>query len=175
MRLPRLLFISVGLTSLFSAVCGGGAGEPPSGTTVKREGEPDVTYVDDDDPKMSAAKDKARSTVDQFFAALNSPKPTQSAFSVKLPIKDGEHVEHMCLTPVHFAGDKFVGLINNEPDRVTTVKLGDEAEVAKTEISNWMYVDNGKLIGGYTLRVLRDGLSAEERRKFDESVPFVIE
>ena len=38
-----------------------------------------------------------------------------------------------------------------------------------------MYVDHGKLVGGYTLRVLRDGLSPAERAEFDRSIPFKID
>ena len=38
-----------------------------------------------------------------------------------------------------------------------------------------MYVENRKLVGGYTLRVLRDAVTAAERAEFDKSVPFVVE
>jgi hypothetical protein len=42
------------------------------------------------------------------------------------------------------------------------------------EISDWMYVDNGRLVGGTTVRVLRNSASEEEGAEFDQSVPFVI-
>ena len=90
-------------------------------------------------------------------------------------VKDGEHVEHMWILPVRYESGKFYGTINNEPDQVKTVKAGDEVNVAKSEISDWMYVDTGKLKGGYTLRVLRDNMSDKEREEFDGSVPFTIE
>jgi hypothetical protein len=38
-----------------------------------------------------------------------------------------------------------------------------------------MYIDDGKLVGGETLRVLRATLSPTERADFDKSVPFVVE
>jgi uncharacterized protein YegJ (DUF2314 family) len=38
-----------------------------------------------------------------------------------------------------------------------------------------MYVENNKLVGGYTIRVLRDGLSASERADFDKEFPFKID
>jgi Uncharacterized protein conserved in bacteria (DUF2314) len=38
-----------------------------------------------------------------------------------------------------------------------------------------MYLDNRKLVGSYTLRVLRDMSSPAERAEFDKNVPFVIE
>lgn len=134
-----------------------------------------VTYVADDDPRMNAAIAKARSTVETFIAALNSPGASQSEFAVKLAFKDGAHIEHMWLSPVTVDGANFVGIVNNDPERVTNVKLGQRVTVATTEVSDWMYVDNGKLVGGETLRVLRDSLSPDERADFDKSVPFVVE
>jgi hypothetical protein len=38
-----------------------------------------------------------------------------------------------------------------------------------------MYVENRKLVGGETLRVLRDTATPAERADFDKSVPFSIE
>jgi uncharacterized protein YegJ (DUF2314 family) len=58
---------------------------------------------------------------------------------------------------------------------VSNVKIGDQATVDPESISDWMFVDNGKLVGGYTVRVLRDAMSAAEREEFDKSVPFKIE
>jgi uncharacterized protein YegJ (DUF2314 family) len=171
------------------AGCGGGKSAPGNedkhegadndsrkpGVTIQREGEPPVTYVDDDDPQMLGAIKKARSTVDQFIQALNHPKPSQSEFTVKLLIKDGKHGEHMWIAPVHYKGGKFTGEIGNDPDKVKTVKYGDTVTVAKDQISDWMYVENGKLVGGFTFRVLRDSLSKEKRRELDRSLPFRIE
>jgi uncharacterized protein YegJ (DUF2314 family) len=134
-----------------------------------------VTYVADDDPRMNAAMVKARSTVNTFIAALKSPQPGQSAFSVKMAFTDGTNTEHMWLTPVSYDGTQFQGTVNNEPEKVNTVKLGQKVTVAPSKISDWMYVENQKLVGGLTLRVLRDALTPAERVDFDKGVPFVIE
>jgi uncharacterized protein YegJ (DUF2314 family) len=134
-----------------------------------------VSYVADDDPGMNAAIEKARSNVNVFIAALKSPKAGQSAFSVKMAFTDGTNTEHMWLTPVTFDGANFQGSVNNEPEKVKTVKLGQKATVAPDKISDWMYVENRKLVGGETLRVLRATLSPTERADFDKSVPFVID
>jgi len=141
-----------------------------------RGGTPDrVIDVAQDDPKMNAAMDKARSTVGTFTAALASPKPSQKSFTVKVPFTDGTKTEHMWLSPVRFDGKKFHGTISNDPERVSHVKNGDSAEVEPSKISDWMFVDEGKLVGGYTLRVLRDSMSPAERAEFDKSVDFVVE
>lgn len=146
-----------------------------AGETVRRPGQPDIAYVAEDDAKMTAAMETARSTVDGFIAVLNKPTPAQSEFSIKLPIRDGDVVEHMWVTDVKISGDRFSGQINNEPDQVKTVRLGQNVTAAKSEISDWMYVESGKLRGGYTIRALREPLSEKERREFDRDLPFTIE
>lgn len=38
-----------------------------------------------------------------------------------------------------------------------------------------MVIERGQLIGGYTIRVLRDRMPIDERKVFDEQLPFTIE
>jgi uncharacterized protein YegJ (DUF2314 family) len=154
---------------------GCGPGEGALGTSVERSGQPAVRYVSDDDPMMAAAIEKARSTADRFIAANAAPTANQADFAVKVPVRDGEHVEHMWMIAVRHENGRLFGTINNEPLDVTTVQLGDQFQIAKNEISDWMYVDDGKLVGGYTLRALRDEMTEEDRREFDAAMPFVIE
>jgi uncharacterized protein YegJ (DUF2314 family) len=83
--------------------------------------------------------------------------------------------EHMWVQPVDFANGKFTGELANDPEFVKSVKAGQVVSAPRDEISDWMYVENGKLVGGYTLRVLRETLSSTERAEFDKSLPFRIE
>ena len=144
-------------------------------TVVERDGEPPITFVEKGDPAMASAIEKARATVDQFTAALEDPQPGQGDFSIKYPVVDGEMVEHMWLVPVRFEDGRFIGNINNEPYDVTTVKLGDEVTVAPDEISDWMYVEDNKLVGGYTIRVFRDQLNDAERKALDADLGFTVD
>jgi uncharacterized protein YegJ (DUF2314 family) len=134
-----------------------------------------VTLVAADDPKMNAAIEKARYTVNTFIIALKSHRKNEGAFSVKMAFSDGTNTEHIWLDEVRYDGTKFTGIVANDPELVKSVKIRQKASVASGEISDWMYVENGKLIGGYTLRVLRDGMSPAERAEFDKSVPFTVD
>jgi len=42
-------------------------------------------------------------------------------------------------------------------------------------ISDWLYLEDDLLVGGFTLRVIRDRMSPVERMQFDASVPFRVE
>ncbi|QDU51689.1 YegJ family protein [Gimesia panareensis] len=149
--------------------------QPRSGEMVEREGEPAITYVESDDPKMLAAIDRARETFTEFKTAFEKAGPNQSYFSVKLLIKEGEHQEHVWTTPVRFEGDEYYGTLDNEPYEIKKYVVGDEIHSPVNEISDWMYVADGKLVGGNTLRVVRDSLTKEQQEAFDLNLPFKIE
>ncbi|HTK76267.1 MAG TPA: DUF2314 domain-containing protein [Gemmataceae bacterium] len=134
-----------------------------------------VTPVAHDDPRMNAAMAKARSIVGTFISALQSPKAGQSGFSVKMEFTEGKNVEHMWLTSLSYDGRIFQGTVNNQPAKVKSVKIGQTVTVERAKISDWMFIENRKLVGGYTLRALRETLPPDERANFDKSVPFVID
>jgi len=123
---------------------------------------------------MQAALDKARSTVETIVAALKAPKPTQASFQVKKAFEDAGMTEHMWLSDVTIDGDMFSGTIGNEPQHVKNVKFGQKATVAKSEISDWMFIDDGKLAGGYSILAMRENMTPAERSSFDKSLPFKI-
>src|SRR5215469_6462755 len=112
-----------------------------------------IYRVDSGDKEMNGAMDQARKSIQQFITALQSPKANQSAFSIKKEYKQGKEAEYFWIVDVTFDGKNFHGKVDNDPEIVKNVKLGDEAIIGKDEISDWMFVENGKLVGGYTLRV----------------------
>jgi uncharacterized protein YegJ (DUF2314 family) len=134
-----------------------------------------AVFVEDDDANMKAAIDKARSTVNQFIAALQKPKKTQENFSIKMLFKDGEEGEHMWLLPVTYDGKQFTGVVNNMPEKIKTAKLKQRVTIDPDKISDWMYIENGKLVGGFTIRALHERLSPEERKEMEKTLPFKFE
>jgi uncharacterized protein YegJ (DUF2314 family) len=119
--------------------------------------------------------DKARSTVSSFVLALQSPQPGQSGFAVKMAFADGSNIEHIWLSPVSYDGKTFHGTVSNVPATVNNVKMRQQAAVPPSQISDWMYLERGKVVGGHTLRVLRDTLTPSERADFEKNVRFLDE
>ncbi len=105
-----------------------------------------------DQQEMDAAIARARTEVDEFIRELSSPTGTNHA--VKAPIEDGGETEHFWLNKVAYSNGKFEGIINNEPGIVKNVQLGQKWTIAKGEISDWMYMKDGKMYGNYTMRPL---------------------
>src|SRR5690606_31859303 len=134
-----------------------------------------VMSVPADDPEMNRSMERARAEIDTFIARLGKPTPVDRNFALKAPVEDGDDVEHFWLNDVRYREGHFEGTIGNDPALVKNVKLGDSWRVARSEISDWMFVENGRLVGGYTIRVLLDRLDAEERQALLASLDFKVE
>lgn len=134
-----------------------------------------VIMVPDHDPEMDAAIERARASVGTFISRLQAPAQGDANFAVKVPIRDGDQVEHFWLDDVRYANGVFNGKLGNEPEIVTGHKYGENVSVAQTEISDWMYVQNDVLVGGHTIRLLRQRMTPEERDRLDAEMTFRIE
>lgn len=158
-----LLFAMLGILDL-AAGCGS-----------SRPDNPPIVSVDENDAAMNGAIQRARQEVGTFIQALQNPRPNQSTFAVKKEFTEGDTSEHMWIVSPTYDGSAFRGRLDNEPGELKNVKLGDAVTISPKEISDWMYVEDDKLVGGYTIRVLRDRLSADEKREHDASLPFKFE
>lgn len=117
-----------------------------------------------DEQEMDAAIARARREVDSFIAEMSKGNGTN--FSVKAPIEDQGETEHFWLTDVVYRNGKFEGVIGNDPGIVTNVKSGQKWTVKKSEISDWMFMRNGKMYGNYTMRPLLKTMPEEEAAKY---------
>lgn len=136
-----------------------------------------VRYVENDDPQMNWAMEKARLTLGYFRKSLSSPLPLQTGFALKVRIEDDEgRAEHLWLSKVVADDDgTFVGEINNEPVYLKNLALNTRIVVEEAQVSDWMVLENRRLIGGYTIRASREALDLAEKEAFDTSMGFVID
>lgn len=143
---------------------------------VQREEEPDIYQVEDEDKAMNNAISTARQTLQQFNDALKSGADSLESFSLKVryDAPDGQG-EHIWLNEINVKNGVYTGIVNNVPDIITQVKFGDTVTINNDNISDWMYLVNNKLRGGYTLRVLMDKMSPAEKEKLQEQSRFIIE
>ena len=160
------------LLMIFSA--GAGCGRKSPSKLVGDKKDPAVV-VERDDPVMLAAMEKARETVGTFIEALRKPRAGQRNFSVKTAFRDGEEEDHLWLTDLRYEDGQFVGRISNDPELVKNVSMGDRHAVPAAEISDWMFIDEGKLVGGYSIRAVREQMPADERAEFDSDFGALIE
>ncbi|RIY11353.1 DUF2314 domain-containing protein [Hymenobacter rubripertinctus] len=148
----------------------------PTDDAVGWNADKQMYFAKSDDPEMAEAMHKSRKTVNQFLAALSSGDTIAYNFGVKaaFPIPDGTN-EHIWLTDVKASGDSIFGIIDNEPDFTTAVKFGQQVAVHKDSITDWNYTRKGKMVGGYSIRLMRSRMTKEERVQFDQQLKLVIE
>jgi uncharacterized protein YegJ (DUF2314 family) len=135
-----------------------------------------VVNVAGDDERMNWAIEKARATLHYFQNSLISPQSYQQYFSVKVLIEDGEYNEHLWLTSPSFDDEgNLYGVVGNKPVSVSSVSVNQRIGIESQFISDWMIIEGGCLIGGYTIRAIRDGLPELERLNFDRKAGLYID
>ena len=140
-------------------------------SSPKSEPQSEIYTVNNEHQLMNWAIEKAGYTLHYFEDSLADPKPYQQYFSIKVKIVDGEAVEHLWLVEPSFDSEGHLyGIVGNNPQFVSTVKANQKIGISRELISDWMIIEHGRLIGGYTIRAIRDGLSDSDLSEFDKSL-----
>jgi uncharacterized protein YegJ (DUF2314 family) len=134
---------------------------------TERENEPTIYNVESEDVEINRAIKTAKQTLTKFEKAIRSNNTNFSLFALKVKFENREKAEHIWLSNVEFKNGEYFGVVDNLPEHITEVKLGETLKIENKTITDWMYLDNSKLVGGYTIRVLRDRMSEVERKQFD--------
>jgi uncharacterized protein YegJ (DUF2314 family) len=74
--------------------------------------------------------------------------------------------EHFWLVEIQRAGGRYSGIINNEPVYAKQVKAGQRYEFGDAEISDWLFMRNGKMVGNETMRPVLKQLPKEEADEY---------
>ena len=118
--------------------------------------------IDPDDAEMVAAIEAARNTLPAFWTAFDTRPNGESDFVLKVKITDRHGAEHFWVNDITRRDGKITGTIDNDPNVVAAVKVGDRIEVREADITDWAYTRGGKMVGNRTLRVLFKKMPAAE-------------
>ena len=123
--------------------------------------------VPNEDQEMNEAKDKARASLAHFWQKLANPGPDETGFAIKVALPyGGNNTEHIWTRDIERKDGKISAVINNVPRDVKTVCLGQRIEVADTQISDWMYMRAGKIVGNYTMRPHLKRMSPQDAARY---------
>jgi uncharacterized protein YegJ (DUF2314 family) len=150
------------------------------GTEEKKASEqtedPNIVHINKDDDQMNLAKQKARDSWDHFLTVLREKTYDANNASVKLGYSTSDgNIEHIWATDLHWTAGNLYAVIANDPQKIIGMQMGDTVLVTKNKLSDWLYSVNGVMKGGYTIRVIRDQKTPEERKAFDEQFGLTIE
>jgi uncharacterized protein YegJ (DUF2314 family) len=171
----KIFLTSLVLASLTGMLCAENETTHLAGRENKSPGPPGYTMVPDNDRAVERAVSHARRHLGFFVAVMKAKKPDDSGFEVKKAFVDGNSVEHLWIGDLTWDGKNFHGRVNNKPLDVSNVRLGQKVTVAPREVTDWMFIKSGKMMGGFTTRVLYARLSPKERAEFNKEADFKIE
>ena len=115
---------------------------------------------------MNAAITEAHVTLDSFLEKARNPPAGTSNYALKVKIEDQNGIEHFWATPFSATSGGFTGIISNTPQVVRSVKEGQSYAFTREEVSDWMYMKDGKIHGGYTIRAMLPLLSKDEAAQY---------
>jgi uncharacterized protein YegJ (DUF2314 family) len=125
--------------------------------------DPPIVGVRAADAEMNAAIAHARDTLPTFWASFDAPKPTETGHALKVRFDVGVGVEHIWVSDVKKLSDgDYSGRFANEPSDLLGKNIGDQVKFKQTDISDWMFMRNEKIVGGETLRALLKSMPEEE-------------
>jgi uncharacterized protein YegJ (DUF2314 family) len=135
-------------------------------SVLKRAKRDGIAHVPQNDPDMEAAFAQARASLDVFLGLARSPRPTITSMAVKVSLNEGDQYEFFWISQFTERGGWITGRIDNTPRLVKHVRLGDEITFANEDVVDWLYRENGKMIGNFTGCVLLKREPRSEAEKF---------
>jgi len=127
--------------------------------------EEDLTVkVSANDAEMNAAIEKARASLSTFWASYKAHNPSEEGHSLKVRFAlPDNYAEHIWMVEVKkLADNTYSGRFANIPERLPGKQIGDVAEFREADISDWMFLRNGKIVGGETIRVVLKRMPKED-------------
>lgn len=129
---------------------------------------------------MKRASEGARATFKYFWRELSWEYrrivPALGVAALKAAFNDpGAHedsTEHMWLNDIAFDGDIVRATLINQPNRLRSVKQGDQVTLKFDEIEDWLVGSQGKAYGGFTIHEIRNGMSKAARAEHDAAWGF---
>jgi len=136
---------------------------------------PTSTPMLDLDVEQEAAFSDARNTLNLFIERIGTPHPTRTFVAVKTRFfPPDSSPQDIWVDNVTYNDGLFHGSMG---DDIPSLRLyfGDDVEVNPEDILDWMIVEDGKLIGGYTIRLAYKHMTPEEKENFLETLDYSLD
>ena len=142
-----------------------------------------IIPVQSADAEMNAAMQTARDRFPEFWREVSTDYkrviPALGGSMVKACFDDPggspQGGEHMWVREVEYDGNMITGVLSDTPRHLRSVRAGQQVSFPLERLSDWFYVDGGKAIGAFTVRVIRGRMREEQRRAHDSHYPFRFE
>jgi uncharacterized protein YegJ (DUF2314 family) len=129
--------------------------------------QPKVITRPAQDVAIDAAIAKARANIATFWASMEKPKPEERGFSLKVKMAiDGGNFEHIWVREIARKGDEITARLANDPQNLPKLRSGSTITFKDADISDWLFMRNGKMVGNETMRPLLADMPADVAAKY---------
>ena len=115
--------------------------------------------------EMARAIAKARQSLDVFWRRVRANDPADTGYAVKVIAGDQHGSEHLWLSNITLRSGRILGMVDTQPRVVRSIRQGQVMDVRDDAIVDWMYFENGRIVGNETGRAMLRYLPAAEREK----------
>jgi uncharacterized protein YegJ (DUF2314 family) len=147
---------------------------------AQEQDEPQFAAISQTDPEFQLAYDRAAATISQFIE--HTQGGDDSFYSVKLRFRDPDESERLGVDKFAFLW--LTGVRYNDTEHVFSGtffevprefekwhQVGQELSFDPEDIFDWMVITkDGRLFGGYTIRVSRNKLPESDRADYDRYI-----
>ena len=127
------------------------------------------------DEEFNTAVEEAHKTLGVVRKALLSPEPSYDFIGLKIRVSGDDTYEDIWTEPVDYYDGVFTTQMVEGVNLETGLHPGNMTRVPVEDVLDWMIVeDNGNLIGGYTIRLAYQHMTAEEKKEFLRITGYVI-
>ena len=127
------------------------------------------------DPELDAAITQARDSLNTFVAKIATAHADRTIVAVKVRFYPPDNLpQDIWVDGVTYTDGIFRGNMGDDIPSLR-LKFGQKITIEEKDILDWMIVEDGKLIGGYTIRLAMQHMSPEERERFLKSLDYTID
>ena len=126
------------------------------------------------DLELDIAITQARDSLDTFIEKIATPHSDRTIVAVKVRfVLPDSSTQDIWVDQISYQDGSFHGTMG---DDIPSLKLNidDKIKIESKDIVDWMIVEDGKLIGGYTIRLAFQRMSPEQKERFLETVHYSI-
>ena len=142
----------------------------PAPFTPDRQAGTETVQMEQSDSELLRIAEDARRTLPVFFQHLTRAGAGENNFCIKHPFKAdngaGFVMEQVWLTGIYFKNGEYYGILAGAPMLISGMEKGDTRTFDIEAITDWMYVRNGKITGGRSIKYLLENIP--ENRRSDE-------
>ena len=125
-----------------------------------------VAEVEQSDKEMERIAENARRALPTFFRNLARPEAGADNFYIKYPISgDDEGIEQVWLGDIRVKDGVYYGRLANTPSLAAGNKKDKLITFDPDKITDWMYIQDKKIIGGQSIKYLLEKIPEEKRRE----------